>query len=651
MRTYDSCSCDFETRGTADLRRTGAYRYAEDKNTDVWCLCYCFDGNTEDIRTWRPGDPLDQELVEHVKAGREMRAFNAPFERAIWNAILATRYSWPTTTIEQWVCTASEARAMALPGSLEMVAQVLGVTAQKDKQGAALMLRLAKPRRIEEDGTIIWWDIPERVQRLIQYCRTDVEVELAVAQAIRRLGDTERRVFELDQRINDRGVRLDKKLAKAAKSVAERATLAANRALYDLTNGKVAKVSNVGRLTAWVKEQGLEVVSLGKSDLAEAIAGSSGVVADALTLRAEAGKSSVAKIDAMLGAVCDDGRIRGMLLYHGAATGRWAGRLVQPQNFPRGDITDVEDYIPLVLAKDYAGLDALANPLSIISSMLRSMLIAADNYNLIAADFSAIEARVLAWLAGEELLLQTFRNKGDVYKVMASRIYGVPAGDVDKNQRQVGKMAILGLGYGMGANKFVDSCKTMAGIVLTPEQSKEVVTLYRNTNRKIVQFWADLNAAALDAVREEGSVQSVGDIKYTMRGGYLWCVLPSKRPLAYARPKIVERETPWGSTTEAVSFEGMDSFTKKWSRHELYGGLLAENVVQAVARDIMAAAMLRLEEAGYPIIMSVHDELVCEVPEGFGSVAEFEALMSAPPAWALDCPIDAEGWIGKRYRK
>lgn len=642
-------SIDFETRSTVDLRRTGVYRYAQDASTDVWCMAYAFDD--EDPAVWKPGEPLPVALVQYIEQCGELRAWNAQFERTIWNAILTKRYGWPATTVDQWVCTAAEARAMALPGSLEMAAQVLGVSQQKDTQGANLMLRMARPRRVEENGDIIWWDIPERVDRLVQYCRQDVRTETAIAKAIRRLAETERAVFVLDQRINDRGVRLDKKLAKAAKAVAEKATLEANRALYDITEGKVSKVSNVGRLTAWLAAQGVAAESLGKDSLAELRSTATGAVADALSIRAEAGKSSVAKIEAMLGAVCDDGRIRGMLLYHGAATGRWAGRLVQPQNFPRGDIADVENYIPLVLAKDYAGLDALANPLSIISSMLRSMLIAADNHNLIAADFSAIEARVLAWLAGEELLLQTFRNKGDVYKVMASRIYGVPAGDVDKNQRQVGKMAILGLGYGMGANKFVDSCKTMAGIVLTPEQSKEVVTLYRNTNRKIVQFWADLNAAALDAVREEGSVQSVGAIKYTMRGGYLWCVLPSKRPLAYARPKIVERETPWGSTTEAVSFEGMDSFTKKWSRHELYGGLLAENVVQAVARDIMAAAMLRLEDAGYPIIMSVHDELVCEVPEGFGSVAEFEALMSAPPAWASTCPIDAEGWIGKRYRK
>lgn len=642
-------SIDFETRSTADLRRTGVYRYAQDANTDVWCMAYAFDD--EDPKVWKPGNPLDQSLVEYIEQGGELRAWNAQFERTIWNDILAKRYGWPATTIDQWVCTAAEARAMALPGALGQAADVLGVHQQKDSQGASLMLRMARPRSFDENKRPIWWDIPERVQRLVDYCKQDVRTEVAVARAIRRLAENERRVFILDQRINDRGVCLDKKLAKAARSVAEKATLAANRALYDVTEGKVSKVSNVGKLTAWLADQGVAAESLGKDSLAALRTTATGAVADALTLRAEAGKSSVAKIEAMLDAVCDDGRIRGMLLYHGASTGRWAGRLVQPQNFPRGDITDVEDYIPLVLAKDYDGLDALANPLSIISSMLRSMLVAAENHNLIAADFAAIEARVLAWLAGEELLLKTFASGGDVYKVMASRIYNVAPGDVSKNQRQVGKMAILGLGYGMGANKFMDSCQKMAGVTLSPVQSKEVVTLYRNTNRKIVGFWDDLNKAALAAVKDEGSIQTVGDIKYTQRGGYLWCVLPSKRPLAYARPRVVERETPWGSTSEAVSFEGMDSFTKKWTRHELYGGLLAENVVQAVARDIMAEAMLRLEDNGYPVIMSVHDELVCEVPEGFGSVAEFEKLMSQCPEWASSCPIDAEGYMSKRYRK
>lgn len=326
-------SIDFETRSTVDLRRTGVYRYAQDPTTDVWCMAYAFDD--EEPAVWKPGEPLPVALVQYIEQGGELRAWNAQFERTIWNDILAKRYGWPSTSVDQWVCTAAEARAMALPGALGQAADVLGVEQQKDSQGANLMLRMARPRSFDETGAPIWWDIPERVQRLVNYCKQDVRTEVAVAKAIRRLAETERAVFILDQRINDRGVRLDKKLAKAAKAVAEKATLEANRALYDVTQGKVSKVSNVGRLTAWLATQGVAAESLGKDSLAELRATATGAVADALSIRAEAGKSSVAKIEAMLGAVCDDGRIRGMLLYHGAATGRWAGRLVQPQNMSR----------------------------------------------------------------------------------------------------------------------------------------------------------------------------------------------------------------------------------------------------------------------------------------------------------------------------
>lgn len=644
-------SLDFETRSTVDLRKTGVYKYAEDKNTDVWCMAYAWEGS-EDVRVWRPGDAIDEELARWIADGHTMRAWNAQFERNIWNEILHKRYGWPATPIDQWVCTAAEARAMALPGKLEDAAKVLGVEQQKDTQGANLMLRMARPRSIDEDGTPIWWDVPERVLRLISYCKQDVRTEGAVAVALRRLSDTETEVFRLDQRINDRGVELDVKLAKAAKTLAEKASLEANRNLYDLTEGKVGKATNVAKLTAWLRENGVEVDSLGKTSLRDLRAQDlPDNVLRALSVRAEAGKSSVAKIESMLQAVCKDNRIRGLLLYHGAATGRWSGRLVQPQNFPRGSVDEPERFIDRVYGKQFDEIDIESPVLDVVSSLLRAMLVAAKGHKLIAADFSAIEARVLAWLAGEELLLNTFRTGGDVYKVMASRIYGVPADQVDKAQRQMGKQAILGLGYGMGWRKFISACDGV-GITIDEDTARQVVTLYRETNSEIVDFWRDLERAALTAVKNPGTVETVrGRIKYTQRGGYLWCVLPSGRPLAYAKPRIIEKETPWGSTQEAVQFWGMDSFTKKWSSHDLYGGLLCENNTQAIARDLLADAMLRMESKGYPVILSVHDEIVCEVKEDFGSVAEFESLMSELPEWAKGCPVDAEGWEGKRFRK
>jgi DNA polymerase len=644
-------SIDFETRSTIDLRKSGVYRYAEDQTTDVWCMAYAWEGS-DDVRVWRPGNDVDQELVDWINNGQTLRAWNAQFERSIWNEILHKRYSWPATSVAHWVCTAAEARAMALPGKLEDAAKVLGVEQQKDTQGANLMLRMARPRSYTSEGAPVWWDVPERILRLVSYCRQDVRTENAVCQAIRRLSADEIKVFRLDQSINDRGVQLDVRLAKAAKTLAEKASLEANRDLYDITQGKVHKATNVGKLTAWLRENGIEVDSLGKTSLRDLLAQDLPEhVLKALAVRSEAGKSSVAKIDAMLQAVCKDGRIRGLLLYHGAATGRWAGRLVQPQNFPRGTVENAERFIDLVYEKKFNEIDVEAPVLDVVSSLLRAMLVARKGHKLIAADFSAIEARVLAWLAEEELLLKTFRVNGDVYKVMASKIYGVSPDDVNKSQRQMGKQAILGLGYGMGWRKFISACDGV-GITIDEDTARQVVTLYRETNAEIIEFWRELERAAVAAVEHPGTVQTVrGRLKFTKRGGYLYLVLPSGRPLCYASPKIIEKETPWGSTQFAVQFWGMDSFTRKWATHDLYGGLLAENVTQAVARDLLAEAMLRLENAGYPVVLSVHDEVVSEVPEDFGTVAEFESLMCELPPWADGCPVNAEGWEGNRFRK
>ena len=605
-------------------------------------------------RVWRPGDPVDQDLATWITEGRELRAWNANFERVIWNEIMVPRYDWPPTTIEQWFCTAADARAMALPGQLGDAARALGVEHQKDNEGKNLMLRMARPRRVLEGGEIEWWAVPERVRRLVAYCRQDVLAEMDVHKEVRPLSPSERDVFILDQRINDRGVRFDRGLAAAAREVAQAAIERANTRLRDITRGGVHSVAAVGQLVSWLRERGINTDSVTK----QAVRGMKEQdlpddVREVLTIREEAGKSSVAKINSMFEAACPDDRIRGLLMYHGAATGRWSGRLVQPQNFPRGSVDDPERFIPLMLERAVDQIDLEYPVLDVVSSMLRSMLTAAPGHKLVAADFSAIEARVLAWLAGERDLLATFEGGGDVYKVMASKIYTKPVAEIEKTERQMGKMAILGLGYGMGAKKFVDACKTMANIDVTPEESKQVVDLYRTSNAAIVALWKELEAAALKAVREPGTRQLAarGRIKFACNGGYLWMRLPSGRMLCYSSPKVVERVTPWGSTVQAVKVWGVNSYTRKWDPYDLYSGLLAENAVQAIARDVLVEAMLRAEANNYPVVLSVHDELVTEVPEGAGSVKELEDIMSERPRWALDLPLTSEGWENFRFRK
>jgi DNA polymerase bacteriophage-type len=260
---------------------------------------------------------------------------------------------------------------------------------------------------------------------------------------------------------------------------------------------------------------------------------------------------------------------------------------------------------------------------------------------------------VLAWLAGERDLLQTFATGGDVYKVMAGKIYSKPAAAIEKSERQMGKMAILGLGYGMGAKKFVDACKTMAQIEVTAEESKQVVDLYRSSNTAIVALWKELEAAALKACREPGTRQLAanGRVRFMRRDGYLWMRLPSGRRLCYSSPQVVERVTPWGSTAQAVRVWGVNSYTRKWEPYDLYSGLLAENAVQAIARDVLVEAMLRAEKNSYPCILSVHDEIVTEVKAGAGSPKELEEIMNIKPAWAEDLPLASEGWENFRYKK
>jgi len=605
-------------------------------------------------RVWRPGDQVDEELAQWIADGGRMRAWNANFERVIWNEIMSPRYAWPETTVEQWFCTAADARAMALPGTLGDAASALKVEHQKDNEGKNLMLRMARPRKVNADGSLEWWAVPERVSRLVAYCRQDVLAEVDLHNEIRTLSPAERAVFVLDQKINDRGIRFDRELASAARDVAQVAVDAANKRLREISEGAIHSVSAVGQMVAWLRDRGVDTESVTKQAVREMKERDLPAdVMEVLTIREEVGKSSVAKIESMFEAACSDDRIRGLLMYHGAATGRWSGRLVQPQNFPRGNVSDPERFIPLVLARAADQIDLEHPVLEVVSAMLRSMLTASPGHTLVAADFSAIEARVLAWLSGERELLATFADNGDVYKVMASKIYTKPVSQIDKTERQMGKMAILGLGYGMGAKKFVDACKTMANIEVTPDESKQVVDLYRNSNQAIVGLWKELEAAALKACLEPGTRQMAagGRIRFMCKGGYLWMRLPSGRLLCYANPKVVERVTPWGSTNQAVKVWGVSSYTRRWEPYDLYSGLLAENAVQAIARDVLVEAMLRAEDAGYPVVLSVHDEVVTEVPEGKGSVTELEEIMSVRPEWASDLPLSAEGWQNFRYRK
>lgn len=632
-------SIDFETRSAVDLRKTGVYKYAADPSTDIWCMAYKAPWS-DDVQVWVPGDEMDVRLEDWIVEGGLLSAWNANFERTIWNEIMVSRYQWPRTRIKQWRCTMAQASAMGLPRALGQAAAVLGVEEQKDKTGAALMLRMARPRKVNTDGTYTWWNTKDKVEQLIAYCKQDVRTELSVAETLHAMPDSERRLYQLDQRVNDRGVKLDVDLVHRVKALAENASVEIDAEIQRLTKGSVKAATNGMDLVAWLNSHGIATKSVDKQTVARLLTFDRlhPVIREVLLLRQNGAKSSTAKYEAMLHAANADGRMRGLLVYHGAATGRWSGKLVQPQNFPRPQKKQAELDIIISKLKQDEDVSEYGAGTVLASDLLRSMLVAEEGHRLMFADYSAIEARVLAWVAGQNDLVETFRKGGDVYKEMASAIYNVDVGCVTDAQRQVGKMAILGCGYGMGGKRFAEQCATM-GIKVDEDEAKRIVAVYREKNNMIAQYWRDIEQEFVEMVKEAGRVGTVP------------LSLPSGRSLTYHNPRIIQRETPWGVMRDTAQVDTLNSVTRQWTSQIIWGGLLTENVVQATARDMMATAMMALEVKGYNVILSVHDEIICEVPDDFGSLDEMIDIMIRVPAWAQGCPINAEGKEGKRYRK
>jgi DNA polymerase len=679
---------DCETRSTVDLKKAGVYVYAQDPTTDVWCVAWAFDD--EEVAVWTPGMPVPHRISEHIRSGGILTAHNAAFERIILACILYARYGWPKPKTEQWRCTMAMAYAMALPGSLENMGAALGSNVQKDMGGRRLMLAMSKPRRPKkgEPEGLAWRNDPDDIAKLHAYCVNDVEAERTSDKRLVRLRASEQRMWHLDQTINDRGVFVDVDIAKRALALVEHQEAKLDKEMAHATEYEVSACSNLNQIKVWLKNHGVElgqkldkktmtyVDTLDKAFVEELLAGDLDPdVRRVLELRQEAGQASVAKINALLNGTSPDGRARGLLQYHAASTGRWAGRRFQPQNLKRpGKGFDCNAAIDVVLRyptqKAADLLDAMFDaPMSCLSYILRGLIKAPKGKKIVAADYKNIEGRVLAWLAGQSDKLAAFRaydeGRGpDLYLVAAAGIYGVPVSALNDEspERQVGKVAELACGYGGGVGAFQTMASTY-GVKVPDDQAEEIKTAWRDANERIVRFWWDLEQAGLRAIGNPGQAVSCGSVAFKVNGSFLWLRLPSGRALSYPYPAIRTVRTPWDSEKEAITFKAVPnvsnvrkivsdpSNTSRWSRISTYGGSLAENVTQAVARDLLAEAMVRLEENGYPVILTVHDENVSEVDASFGSVSEYEDLMSELPAWASGLPVVASGFESERYRK
>lgn len=653
------CSLDYETRSTVPLPKTGPYVYAMHPTTDVWLAAYQFD-DMDEPELWYPGQPVPWRIIDHARTGGMFRAHNAAFERLITQYVTTPRYGWPIIPLRQWEDSAAEAAVMSLPRSLGQLAKVLGVDAQKDDEGHNLMLRMARPRSFDKDtGAPIWWDVPERLERLATYCKQDVKTERACSAALRRLSPAELAVYYATEEMNDLGMRIDRELVLAARDVSDIGIDHANARVLEITDGSVLGVTKLPSIKQWLVSQGVEFEKLDKDTVKDMLddPNITEKVREMLELRASAGRTSLSKMDSMLETMCVDDRVRGTLMYHGAGTGRETGKLVQPHNFTRGEVDDIEEYIPFVLERDYDTLELFRPPTVIISSMLRSMITAEPGKMLVAADYSGIEARVLNWLAQQLDVLTLFAEGKDVYKYNAARLWKIPMAEVLKfPHRQTGKFQELACGFGMGWKQAIKGADTAqyGYLKLTEERAKEIVDNYRETHDKVKAYWKDAGRAVIEATRVPMVPVKIGPLKNVTAiraGNYLHLVLPSGRVLYYPSPKIELAEAPWGEEVEQVTFWGVNPKTRQWDKQRLYGGLVTENIVQAVARDVMIEGRQRAKAVGYTPILSVHDEVVTEVPADFGSAKELENILSILPTWATGLPVAAEGWKGFRYRK
>ena len=688
---------DFEARSPVSVTDVGAWKYTEHPGTQLLCMVYRLPywepGRTE---VWHPAFPdygisatrAPLELFEWIATGGLVEAHNAEFERAAWFNICQPKYSWPEVPLIQWRCSAAKAAAFSLPRSLEDVARVLRCVHQKDMEGNKVMKRLMKPRKLlkreikellaqgytEEEiaGQVHYHFSVAEFQTTIEYCRKDVLAEEEVSWHLRDLTPKELEVFHLDALLNQRGTYCDMPAVDAALYLIDKITSSMTAELPDLTDRTVSKASQRAKLKAWINEQGVPLLDTQGTTVDRLLDTQlPPKVRRVLEICREVNRSSTSKYMAMKDRACLDSFLRGMMMYHGASTGRWTGVGVQPHNFPRGTIKDelgMETAWEAILTGDPAFIEFLYGENSVmelLSHAVRGAFTAPPGYELAVADFAAIEARVVFWLANQENALSVLRAGEDIYCDLASRIFKRKITKKDAQERQLGKQAILGLGFGMGANKFIETCAKY-NIHITPAFAEEVVNTYRTLYRRVRDMWYAQEAAAIKAVQTGQTIQC-GKIFWRVVGRFLHCKLPSGRMLAYCDPVILMEPPPWGGEDRPkLTFMAIDSYTRQWTRQDTYGGTLVENMVQAIARDILAEAMLRAEHRGYMNAFSVHDELVTYIRKpvtdeiaGTGGfianrkqrVKAFEKLVTEPPDWAPDCPIGAEGWIGHRYRK
>lgn len=732
-----AATIDFETRSAEDLRKSGAWKYAEHDTTQIMCLAVKYKG-IEFV--WNPAYPsagipernadLLADFLRYVEGGGLIEAHNSQFERAIWHHVGVGKLGWPAVAHEQWRCSAALAASYAIPRSLEGAALALGVQEQKDAAGSRVMKKISKPRlplkadlslvakglwgdesrwkEVPKPKTIyllqqtyghlpgvselnMWHEKPEELEHLFAYCMDDVRAEHAVSERLGgSLNTMELAVWQLDQLMNQTGIRIDLEMVDTALALADKCKEESDERLSELTDGAVTAATQRDKLIEWINAQPCEgtLENTQKATIEDAVSCPELWTEEALevlTIRLAQAKTSTKKYVSMRAVANADGRARGLLYYHGADTGRWAGRLIQPQNFPRGSVDgNIDDLCETITQGNREEIEFYyGGTMEALSSALRGAMVAGIGTDLICSDYSAIEARGTFWIANDTAALDVLNEGRDIYIEMATQIFNLKYEQIDKKSymRQVGKQAILGLGYQMGAERYVDTCAGY-GIDMPFELAEQIVKTYRTIHHPVRSFWYEVEDAAREAIQRGKG----GDPVYFKRlqlavseDNFFQIRLPSRRKISYFEPMIMPMiskfqnddlrevhekaiQERWGvdramaaglRIDQKITFMGVNSMTRKFTRQETYGGKLTENIVQGLSRDIMAEAMLRVHKTGiYTPLLTVHDEIIAEVNEGAGSVEDFERQLAILPSWAQGFPVEAsEGWRGFRYRK
>lgn len=675
-----SVHIDIETFSESDLKKEGTYKYALHPSTDVNVICYCL-GHDGPVHMWIPLEPhefnpeawprreekmdpgaqiyLQRAMPEDLKFwlyvdGREVRAWNAMFERVILNTLGATgRLDWEEVPLEQWYCTMAKASAHSLRNALGDCAKDCG-TYPKDETGKMAMLQLAKPRKPSKKNPATRWTldaVPDKYRTTYEYCVDDVRAEKDLDEYIPELSPRERKAYHLDQKINDRGIAVDLDGVLGAQYMVEcyKHELAAK--CEEITG---VRPTQTGKLADWVRDECFyELENMQAATIIEALKDHEipEIVAKVLKIYSTSNMKAVSKYVSMEKATGVDGRLRGMFHYHAASTGRWSSRIVQLQNLYRPKLSpeEVTVAVEIMALRDWEYFAGFfdKNPMIVLASCVRGMLRAEENRHLLCLDYSAIEARVIAWLAGQDDVLDVFKEGQDVYKHAAAKIYHIQYDEVNADQRFIGKIAVLALGYQGGKVAFAGMAKQY-GVELEEEFAEKIKNDWRASNTKIVRLWYDLEAAAKAAVGEPGSVFKAANnrIMFKVVDDWLYMRLPSGRRLAYFKPELA----PDGS----VTFMGIDTYTRRWKRCDTYGGKLTENAVQAIARDLLLNGMFNLDREEFDLIGTVHDEVLIEDDDGPEEQDRFEQateLLCRLPDWAEGLPVEADGFTAKRYRK